>query len=1286
MASSFLKIESLLGLLTIRLADDNFLKWSYQIESVLQGYELFGHFDGSSVPPPQFAIVDEEGDTSELTTAYKEWIRTDKALLSLLIASLSDEALEYVIGCKTARDAWINLSDRYASVSRARINHLKTELQTAQKGGDSIERFLLRLKHLRDQLNAAGIKISDDDFIINALNGLPPEYDIIKTVLIARDTPLSLKDFRAQLLAAEQTAEARIVHHTALYATNSSCAQGSSVSSGQGILRTPSQPLPHVQSFGGQQSSFSRASGSRGFSAQTSGRGRFNGGRHVSSQFRGGSTSGFPGGSNSYRSHVVPECQICSKRGHTAANCYYRHANSSYSTSSVVECQICGKRGHGALDCFHRSNYSFQGQAPPSSLNAMTAQTSFSPEHVWIADSGASHHMVGNSSQLDHVTPCNVDENVTVGNGAGLTIQNLGTATISCAQSNSLHLPSVLHVPKLKANLLSVHQLCKDNNCFITFDVSGFYIQDKIIKAILLQGKSNQGLYLIPLSASQRSRGVSSISSTPVAYLGQHVNVSIWHQRLGHPTNTVVQRMLQDSALSVSVDTSQALCTACLHGKMHKLSFPKDHIKSNVPFQRIHSDVWGPSRHKSIDGFRYYVSFIDECTGYLWLYPLFNKSGVFEEFLKFYALVTNQFKAIIQYFQSDGGERKNRHIIETALTLLVASALPDKFWFHSVAHAAYLINLMPSSVLRYQSPFQSLYGKVPDIKSLRIFGTAVYPYIRPYNEHKLQPRTAQCVFMGYSPGYKGVICYNRSTSRFVVSRHVIHDETVFPFKSQSISADSVPISCSSQTQPLPICVSLPPCIHALNPSDISGSISPQHVSSQNHSSQNVSISSLESTENPALSSSDSVLSAINDQQLQVLLPASPSVSSSMYPPVNTHAMQTRSKAGIVKSKQFEDYQCYYTTLPVIHDATEPATYKVASQSVHWTQAMKDEIEALHAQGTWELVPKPVHKNIVGCRWVYRIKKNSDGTLARYKARLVAQGFSQAPGLDFSETFSPVVRHTTVRLILSIAAMNRWSLRQLDVKNAFLHGDLEEEVYMCQPQGFEDPKHLSYVCKLRKSLYGLKQAPRAWNAKFTGYLPAIGFESSHSDPSLFVKHLGSDIVILLLYVDDIILTGSKVALVQEVVDELSSVFDMKDMGKLKYFLGLQISYNTAGDIFVNQAKYAKDLLAKAGLSSCRPCPTPCKPHGQLLKTEGDALTDPTIYRSIVGALQYLTFTRPEISYAVNTVCQFMTTPSELHFQLVKRILRYLQGTLDHGLTFTSGAWELNAYSDADGQRI
>ncbi|XP_020424449.1 uncharacterized protein LOC109950310 [Prunus persica] len=267
MASS-LNIDGLLGMLTIRLNDDNFLKWSYQLESVLQGYDLFGHFDDSFVSPPKFAVVDEENVTAELTTAYKDWIRTDKALLSPLIASLLDEALEYVIVSQTAKEAWLHLCDRYASVSRASINHLKTELQTAQKGGDSIERFFLCLKHIRDQLSAANVLILDDDFVIAALNGLPPKYAIIKTVLIARDSSITLNDFRAQLLAAEQTAEARIVHHSGLYVANSSSGvQPSVVASGQGLLPTHSHLLPPVHS-------------SRGFS---SGRGRSNGNRNQQS-------------------------------------------------------------------------------------------------------------------------------------------------------------------------------------------------------------------------------------------------------------------------------------------------------------------------------------------------------------------------------------------------------------------------------------------------------------------------------------------------------------------------------------------------------------------------------------------------------------------------------------------------------------------------------------------------------------------------------------------------------------------------------------------------------------------------------------------------------------------------------------------------------------------------------------------------------------------------------------------------------------------------------------------
>ncbi|KAM2102749.1 hypothetical protein ACFX1T_000977 [Malus domestica] len=345
--------------------------------------------------------------------------------------------------------------------------------------------------------------------------------------------------------------------------------------------------------------------------------------------------------------------------------------------------------------------------------------------------------------------------------------------------------------------------------------------------------------------------------------------------------------------------------------------------------------------------------------------------------------------------------------------------------------------------------------------------------------------------------------------------------------------------------------------------------------------------------------------------------------------------------------------------------------------------MQEEFDALQTQGTWVLVPAPCDKNVIGSKWVYKVKRNSDGSISRYKARLVAQGFSQEKGLDYTETFSPVVRHTTVRLILSLAAIHKWDLRQLDIKNAFLHGELQEEVYMKQPQGFVNSQLPTHVCKLVKSLYGLKQAPRAWNEKFTSFLQAIGFEASLSDSSLFVKTDGVHVVILLLYVDDIILTGSSTSLIQSVITTLSEVFYLKDMGRLAYFLGLQVIYKPNGDLVISQAKYVKDLLHKAGMDDCKSCSTPCKPHNQILTTAGNLLPDPTLYRSLVGALQYLTFTRPDIAFAVNTVCQYMSAPTDVHFGMVKRILIFLQGTIHCGLTYTSGSsMQLKAYSDSD----
>uniref|UniRef100_A0A2N9GMZ0 Integrase catalytic domain-containing protein n=1 Tax=Fagus sylvatica TaxID=28930 RepID=A0A2N9GMZ0_FAGSY len=363
-----------------------------------------------------------------------------------------------------------------------------------------------------------------------------------------------------------------------------------------------------------------------------------------------------------------------------------------------------------------------------------------------------------------------------------------------------------------------------------------------------------------------------------------------------------------------------------------------------------------------------------------------------------------------------------------------------------------------------------------------------------------------------------------------------------------------------------------------------------------------------------------------------------------------HPMQTRSKHGIFKPKV-----SYSAQTSTDYSITEPSSFTTASKHPQWCTAMNEEFEALQQQGTWVLVPQPPSKNIVGCKWVYKLKYNSDGTIARYKARLVAKGFHQQYGVDFDETFSPVVKPPTVRLILSLAVSLDWSLRQLDVKNAFLHGTLKEEVYMTQPQGYVDPQHPSHVCKLIKSIYGLKQAPRAWFESFTTQLLHLGFTASTADSSLFIYKHEKVIAYLLLYVDDIVLTSNTPSYLDKLITQLSAVFDLKDLGSLHYFLGLQVTRSSNG-LYLNQAKYAHDLLKKHNMLDSKPAKSPSCPNTRLSLHDGDPLPDPHGYRSLVGALHYLTFTRPDISFSVHQVCQYMSTPTTIHLAAAKRILR------------------------------
>jgi histone deacetylase 1/2 len=365
--------------------------------------------------------------------------------------------------------------------------------------------------------------------------------------------------------------------------------------------------------------------------------------------------------------------------------------------------------------------------------------------------------------------------------------------------------------------------------------------------------------------------------------------------------------------------------------------------------------------------------------------------------------------------------------------------------------------------------------------------------------------------------------------------------------------------------------------------------------------------------------------------------------------------------------------------------SEPKNVKQALLDPKWKTAMQEEYDALLQNKTWSLVPLPSHRQAIGCKWVFRVKENPDGSVSRYKARLVAKGFHQRQGFDFTETFSPVVKPVTIRLILTIALTHKWSIQQLDVNNAFLNGLLEEEVYMTQPPGF-DSTDSSLVCKLHKALYGLKQAPRQWFERLQGALLQLGFHSSKCDPSLFTYQSQDNTVYLLVYVDDIIITSNNSSLLQSLIQKLNHAFSLKHLGTLDYFLGIEVNQLPTGSLLLTQSKYIRDLLHRTNMLDSAAVSTPMQSTCKLSKDGSPALSDPYMYRSVVGALQYATLTRPEISYAVNKVCQFMSHPLEVHWVAVKRILRYLKGTLHHGLHLSPAAPShlpsLKAFCDAD----
>jgi hypothetical protein len=745
-------------MVTIKLNRDNYLLWKAQIVPYLRGQHLFGFLDNSRpAPPPTINITTDEISKIQPNPEFQMWVIQDQMILSALISSLSENILAYVVQCTTSREVWLTLERMFTAHSRARVMNIHYQLSTLKKGDSSIADYFHKFTGLIATLAAINKPLTDEEQISFLLAGLGSEFESFVTTVQMRTDLLSIEALYGHLLSHE-------------------------------IRMAQAQPKVDLTLAGAHFAS-------RGIS----------------------SSRGNRGGRSSNTSHSGRNSSSSGQRTNRGRG----RGRGSFTNGSRPTCQVCGKFGHMALNCYHRFDNSYTSD---SNMQALLATPQPPVEENWYADSGATHHLTADLANLNvRADEYLGQEQIRVGNGKGLPINHVGTTQL-LSPNSSFKLHDVLHVPQISQNLLSVQKFTTDTHTFVELHPNFFNVKDQATGKLLLHGPSRHGLYPFPFRINKSYTSNKNLRS-PTAFVGERVSPNQWHLRLGHPALRTVSRIISRFGLPViptsNKNSNENFCFACLSSKSKQLSFSPSPSQYHCPLDLIFTDVWGPSPICSQHGFKYYVSFLDASSRYTWLYPMTKKSDAFNIFLQFQKYVERFFNSKIKSVQSDWGgeyrsistffqkcgivhrvscphthqqqgsiERKHRHIVETGLSLLSHAHMPLRYWDDAFQTACYLINRLPTPIIQNKSPFEKLFHSAPDYLFLKTFGCACWPNLRPYNSHKLQPRSLQCVFLGYSLLHRGYKCLHIPTGRLYISRDVIFLENLFPFSQKNSSPSS----------------------------------------------------------------------------------------------------------------------------------------------------------------------------------------------------------------------------------------------------------------------------------------------------------------------------------------------------------------------------------------------------------------------------------------------------------------------------------------------------------------
>lgn len=910
--------------------------------------------------------------------------------------------------------------------------------------------------------------------------------------------------------------------------------------------------------------------------------------------------------------------------------------------------------------------------------NGRNQEVNDQSEITWYVDSGSSDHLTKDKSVFHNYCELNTPKVIAAAkNGVSLMAVGIGNIKARCYVGKRFidcTIKNVYYVPELRKNLLSVAKI-ESNGYRIEF-LNGKVRVYKYDQLTMI-GNNEGSLYTIQMQILKDECNLSNSHDDQV--------MQLWHRRFGHLGFKNLTLLSQNQMVSgiddlTKCNNNNSVCEPCLLGKMTRQPFNRQGRRATRPLELVHTDVCGPITPLTEEGYKYFLTFIDDYTHFVWVYLLSNKSEVFDKFKHYYFHASNHFNANILKLRSDNGgeyvsrqfqefcyskgiqmqytvpynpqmngvaERMNRTLIEKAKTVLLDSQLNKEFWGHAVLFAAYVTNRSPTEGKR-QTPSELWEGRKPDVRAMRVFGCTAYNHVPRELRHKLDNSGKKMIFIGYvNSGYK---LYDIETRSVISARNVVFDETK-PGHDKSVRYTQDKIE------------------------EKEDEISEQEEESEDETdNENVSPNNMEGKIIKNRNEEKSKENKEEDTQ-EMKNDTCKKVES---------LERGRGKRKIrtpVWQKDYEvdldqDDTALYALLSSYQDVpTNFDDIKGRKDEKHWNKAINEELKVLKENETWKLVPEPQKEKLLDSKWVFTKKNIGEKEIC--KARLVVKGFQQKDKLE--NTYSPVLKLQTLRVLLSVAAQKDYELHQMDVKGAFLYGRIDEEVYLKPPQGLTVPE--GQVLKLQKSLYGLKKSPKYWYEKFTEVITECGFKRSQNDYCLY--HKGN--LHLILYVDDLLLIGPSIAEIENVKNFLKTKFSMKDLGDSNLtYLGISIQKKHDG-IYLNQSKYLQKVLEYYNMDNCKGTNSPMDIN---FKLDFEACEiDMTLEhqcRSLIGSLMYaMVSTRPDLATAVSYLSRFQSQPTLKLWQALKRVLRYVRQTIDFNLKYSKCKYDsLTGFADAD----